>query len=243
MLSVVLSLWIGTAAHAGQVTVFAASSATDALEEVITAFNAEGTHTAVASYASSSTLAKQITNGAPAGVFVAANPKWMDYVADAGMVKDRADLVGNRLVVVVPGAGSEQRVALTAGVDLVSALDGRRIAIGDPDHVPAGQYAQAALEHLGVWTAVAPHLARGKDVRAALAYVEQGECPFGFVYATDAAASDKVTVAGVFPDGSHPPVTYPAARLSDDDAARAFYEHLRSDAGFQVFARHGFSRP
>lgn len=232
---------IGTPAWAGQVTVFAAASSADALDEVIESFNAKGEHTAVASYASSSTLAKQIENGAPAGVFLAANPAWMDYIAAKGLTKERADFVGNRLVVVVP-AGADDALELSPDSDLVSGLDGRRIAIGDPDHVPGGQYAKAALESLDLWSTLVPHLARGADVRAALAYVERGEAPYGFVYATDAVASGKVTVAAVFPQGSYPPITYPVGRLTDDPAARAFYTHLLDD-GFQVFARHGFSRP
>lgn len=239
--AVVSALLAGTA-WAGQVTVFAAASSTDALTEVIEAFNAQGEHKAVASFASSSTLAKQIEAGAPAGIFLAANPRWMEYVDERGLAKEHQSFVGNRVVLVAP-SGAEREFMLEPGVDLVSSLDGRRIAIGDPDHVPAGLYAKAGLEHLGIWDAVAPHLARAKDVRAALAYVERAETPLGFVYATDAVASGKVTVLSVFPDGAHPPVTYPVARLSDDEAARAFYTYLTSEEGFGVFARLGFSRP
>jgi molybdate transport system substrate-binding protein len=214
----------------------------DALTEVIDGFNAQGEHRAVASFASSSILAKQIEAGAPADIYLAASDAWMSYVVDRDLTREHQDLVGNTLVLIVPGQ-SNTPLALSSETDLVSALDGRRIAIGDPDHVPAGQYTKAALEHLGQWSTVAPHLARAKDVRAALAYVERGESPYGFVYATDAAASTRVTIAAVVPPDSHPPVTYPVARLTDDEAARAFYDYLTSSTGIGVFERHGFSRP
>ncbi len=240
-------LTLSAPSQAGSVTVFAAASTTEAMQEIIEAFDARGDHDATVSFASSSTLAKQIENGAPAQVYIAANPKWMDYLAerDAIAADTRTDLLGNSLVLVAP-VDSVLQTEIRKGMALASFLDDDRLAVGDPDHVPAGQYAKASLQHLGIWDAVEPRLARGKDVRAAMAYVERGETPLGITYRTDAAASKRVKVLDTFPADSHPPVIYPAAIVSDaaeDAAAVAFFNFLRGPDARVIFDRHGFSKP
>ncbi|SOD95312.1 molybdate ABC transporter substrate-binding protein [Caenispirillum bisanense] len=231
------------AAAAEKITVFAAASTTDALTEVGAAFAKETGVEMVPSFASSSTLAKQIEEGAPAQVFVSANAKWMDYLADKGLVvaDSRADLLGNDLVLIAPADSAVATVAIGPGLDLAPLLDGGRLSVGDPDHVPVGQYAKAALEKLGLWAATEPQLARQNDVRSALALVERGEAPLGIVYSTDAAASNGVKTVGVFPKDSHSPITYPVALVTDSPAGRSFLAFLQSDAAKAIFARHGFT--
>lgn len=234
-------------ASVARVRVFAAASTTQALQAVLRAHEAAGGPPADAVVASSSTLARQIEQGAPADLFLSANPRWMDHLEAGGHIgaDTRRDLLGNRLVVVAPAAAPEH-LALTASTDLVARLAGSRLAVGDPDHVPAGLYAKAALEGLGLWDQVEPHLARSADVRAALALVERGEAPLGIVYATDAAASDSVVVVATFPVGSHPPVTYPLAIVAErgeQPGVQAVWSHLQSDAAQAVFAEYGFIRP
>ena len=198
----------------------------------------------VASYASSSTLARQIEQGAPADLFISANPEWMDYLAERGLIRaeSRADLLGNGLVLVAP-EDSEVSVEIAPGFDLRDALAGGRLAMGDPDHVPAGIYGKAALESLGVWRQVAPAVVRADNVRAALALVARGEAPLGIVYRSDAVADASVRMVGVFPGDSHPPIIYPVAVTADSkhpDAAE-LADFLRSRAAAPVFERYGFT--
>jgi cobalt-zinc-cadmium efflux system protein len=230
------------AADERPVTVFAAASLNGALDAVSVAYAESGGGKAIASYAASSALARQIENGAPADIFISANEEWMDYVQTRGLVEtgSRADLLRNRLVLIAP-LGKPLDIAIGPGFPLAKALGDGRLAIGDPAGVPAGIYAKAALEHLGVWNEVADKLAPMADVRAALTLVERGEVPAGIVYATDAAASRGVTVAGIFPDGTHPPIIYPAALLPGAGAAaRDFYGFLRGPAARAIFERFGF---
>ncbi len=231
------------AGAAGKITVFAAASTTDALTEVGAAFAKETAIEMVPSFASSSTLAKQIEEGAPADLFISANEKWMDHLADKALIvaDSRADLLGNDLVLIAPADSPLDTVTIAPGLDLATQLDGGRLSVGDPDHVPAGQYARAALEHLGLWASVEPALARQNDVRSALALVERGETPLGIVYSTDAAASKGVKTVGVFPKDSHPPITYPVALVKDSDAGRKFVAYLSSDTAKAIFSRHGFT--
>ncbi|MCA1941495.1 MAG: molybdate ABC transporter substrate-binding protein [Caenispirillum bisanense] len=231
------------AAATDRITVFAAASTTDALTEVGAAFARETGVAMVPSFASSSTLAKQIEEGAPADVFVSANAKWMDYLADKGLVvaDSRADLLGNDLVLIAPADSAVAAVDIGPGLDLAALLNGGRLSVGDPDHVPAGQYAMAALETLGLWDTAEPQLARQNDVRSALVLVERGEAPLGIVYSTDAAAATGVKTVGVFPEDSHPPITYPVALVTDSPAGRSFLAFLKSDAARVIFARHGFT--
>lgn len=228
-------------AAAGDVTVFAAASLKNALDEVAEDFTRRTGDRVTISYAGSNALAKQIIEGAPADLFISASGDWMDEVEKAGLVARRADLLGNSLVLIAHG--DAEPVAVSAGTDLAGLLDGGKLAMGLVDSVPAGQYGKAALESLGLWDDVQGDVAQSDNVRAALALVAAGEAPYGIVYATDAAAEDDVSVAGRFPADSHPPITYPAALLTGaaDDADRAFFDALSADAADAIFERHGFT--
>jgi molybdate transport system substrate-binding protein len=201
------------AAEPDTVTVFAAASTTHAVTELGEIFSARRMGRIVPSFASSSTLAMQIESGAPANLFISADKQWMDYVDQRKLLApgSRRDLLGNRLVLIAPQESPVAAVEIGPGMDLVGLLARGRLATGDPDHVPAGIYGKQALEHLNLWNAVKERLAPTADVRACLALVERGEVPLGVVYATDAAFSKKVRVVGRFPEGSHPPIVYPAA--------------------------------
>lgn len=237
---------LGVLAAAGgakaDTTVFAAASTTNAMNDVIAAYSAKTGKTVVPSYASSSTLAKQIEQGAPAQVFLSANSKWMDFLAQAEMLETASvtDLLGNSLVMIAPKAEA-QPMAITKGMDLVGMLGDGRLSVGDPDHVPAGIYAKSALMSLELWDGVEPKLARASDVRGALALVERGEAPYGIVYSTDAAISKGVTVVGAFPQESYKVITYPAALVKGaDEDAKAFFAFLTSDQAKSIFAQYGF---
>ncbi|MCH7693375.1 MAG: molybdate ABC transporter substrate-binding protein [Proteobacteria bacterium] len=227
-----------------RVMVFAAASTTAALSEIAARFAARGKGRAVMSFASSSTLAKQIANGAPADIYLSANPGWMDYLARENAIEPatRLDLLGNRLVLVAP-AGSALRVRIAPAFPLAEKLGEGRLAIGDPDHVPAGIYGRAALRRLGAWPALAGRVARTQDVRGALVLVERGEAAAAVVYATDAALTDRVRVVATFPADSHPPIRYPIAIVAGRDRpeVRRFYEFLTSPEAARVFTRHGFT--
>ncbi len=197
----------------------------------------------VVSFAGSPALARQIEHGAPADLFVSADEEWMDYVAGKGLIRagTRVSFLSNRLVLIAP-AGSRTRLAIGRSFPLARALGNGRLAMADPDAVPAGKYGKAALENLGVWASVQGKVARAENVRAALALVERGEAPFGIVYATDARASARVRVVGTFPAGSHPAITYPIAVLkaSTSPGADGFRRFLLSREGKAIFARRGF---
>lgn len=225
------------------ILVFAAASTGSVLGEVIDLYKAEKQATVKASYAASSTLAKQIANGAPAHVFLSANNAWMDYLAKrkAIEVTSRRDLLGNGLVLIAPQA-SRLELSVKPGFPLATALAGNRLALGDPDHVPVGIYAKQALQSLGVWKSVKDMLARAFDARAALVLVERGEVPLGIVYATDALITKRVRVISEFPTTSHSPIRYQVALTSGRDGpeARQFLTYLESPQAAKVFARHGF---
>lgn len=238
--------WTGAIPAAGagaqELLVFAAASLKDALDAVIAEYPGEAAITA--SYASSSVLARQIEQGAPADVFISANPEWTDYLAARDLIRadTRADLLGNGLVLVAPAA-SDVALEIAPGFDLAGALGGGRLAMGDPAHVPAGIYGQAALESLGVWRAVEAQVARADNVRAALALVARDEAPLGIVYRSDALADPSVRVVGAFPEDSHPPIIYPAAVIaaSEHPAAAGLVDFLQSAAAAPVFEGFGFS--
>jgi molybdate transport system substrate-binding protein len=231
-------------AAAEDVTVFAAASLTNALGDIAQAYEQQVKNKVSLSFASSSTLAKQIENGAPADVFLSADLEWMNYLEKRNLLApgSRFDLLGNRLVLIAP-KDSDLAVALAPGVDLLPVLKGGLLATGDPDHVPVGKYAKVALEKLGAWDAVAGRIARADSVRAALALVERGEASLGIVYATDAAVAPKVRVAAVFPENTHPPIVYPVALVQGraTPAAARFLDHLKTDAATAVFRKYGFS--
>lgn len=228
-------------AAAKEVTVFAAASLKTALDEVAADYQAETGDTVVISYAGSNQLATQIIEGAPADIFISAAVNWMDAVEDAGLIApgNRLDLLGNSLVLI--GAADAAPVALGPRTDLVALLDGGVLAMALVDAVPAGQYGKAALQSFGLWDDIAPHVAQTDNVRAALVLVATGEAPWGITYATDAASDPAVSIAATFPADTHPPIVYPAALLTADSAARAFFENLTSPAAETAFAGQGFT--
>ena len=223
--------------------VMAAASLQEALTEAANAWTAKRHPRPVISFASSSALARQIEAGAPADLFISADEEWMDYVAGKGLIRagSRVPFLSNQLALIAP-AGSNARLAIGRNFPLARALRNGRLAMADPDSVPAGKYGKASLISLGVWPAVATKLARAENVRAALALVERGEAPFSIVYATDARASARVRLVGLFPASSHPPITYPIAalRTSTNPEAEGFRRFLISREGKAIFARRGF---
>lgn len=231
-------------ARAQELTVFAAASLTDAMKDISAQWAKAGHQPLRLSFGSSSTLARQIEQGAPANLFASADEKWMDYLADKTLIVPgtRKDLLGNDLVLVVP-ADKPQHVIIGPNFNLVGMLGPNgRVATGDPAHVPVGIYAEQALKKLGIWDAVSPHLASTADVRAALLLVERGEAPAGIVYATDAAASKAVMIAGIFPADSHDPVSYPFAvtKSGDTPDARALMTFLEGPQARAIFVKRGF---
>lgn len=232
------------AARAQDIVVFAAASLQNALDDAVHRFEQQGGTPVKVSYAASSQLAKQIENGAPADIFISADLDWMDYLQKRNLIKPatRHNLLGNQLVLVAP-SGSGVKVNIKPGFDLVGLLKGGRLAMADPDSVPAGKYGKAALEKLGVWQSVAPHVAGAENVRAALLYVDRRETPLGIVYRTDAASDPNVEIAGVFPEDTHLPIIYPIAvtAASTNPAAVKFLVFLESPATRPAFEKQGFT--
>lgn len=228
------------------VTLFAAASTATALDEIAALYESRGLGTVRPVFAASSTLAKQIARGAPADLFLSANLAWMDYLDDRALLepRERRTLLGNRLVLIAPIAPRESLLELRVApdFDLAGALGKDRLAMGDPDHVPAGLYGKAALKTLGVWAAVAGHAAFTANVRAALALVERRAAGAGIVYASDARISSRVRVIGQFPADSHPPVEYPLAtvRGRGRPAVAALREFLQAPEARAIFERNGF---
>jgi molybdate transport system substrate-binding protein len=227
-----------------RVTVFAAASLQNAVDAITDAWAQDGHEPAVVSYAGSSALARQIEDGAPADIFISADLDWMEHLSGLGLTRQETEtsLLGNRLVLVAP-ADSTVEIAIEPGFGLAAALDGGRLAMADVEAVPAGRYGRAALEALGVWEQVRPLVAQSENVRAALNFVALGEAPLGIVYETDAVAEPAVRVVGIFPEGSHPPIVYPAALLasSDNAGAEALFDFLRSDRARALFEEQGFT--
>jgi len=233
------------AAEAGKpaLTVFAAASLTNALQELGDGFTRETSIPVRFSFASSAALARQIENGSPADIFFSADLEWMDYLQTRNLIQrdTRHDVLGNRLVLIAP-ADSKIELKITAQFPLAAALGKGRLATGDPDAVPAGRYAREALTTLGVWNAVADRLVRADSVRSALAYVDRGEVPLGIVYETDALIDKNVRVVDVFPANSHLPIIYPIAMTpSARPESAKFVAYLRGPAGDAVFKAYGFS--
>ncbi|QDZ89908.1 molybdate ABC transporter substrate-binding protein [Shewanella decolorationis] len=239
-----LSCSVSFAADKEQVTVFAAASLTNALNEIGQLYEKEHQTKVIFSYASSSTLAKQIANGAPADLFISANQKWMDYLVDAKAVNadSRITLLKNTLVLIAEKNSPVDQVTLNSDWDIKAAVNGSRLAVGDPDHVPAGQYAKQALENLNLWKTAEPLLARANNVRAALALVEQGEAPLGIVYSTDAKVAQKIKIVATFPATSYSPIEYPSALTKQESTASAkdFNQYLQSSSATAVFEKYGF---
>jgi molybdate transport system substrate-binding protein len=224
--------------------VLAAASMQGALDEAAAAWTAQGNPPPVLSYAASSAIARQAMAGARADLLITADREWMDRAveADAVVAGSRADLVANRIVLIAP-RGSDLELDLARGASIVAALGEGRLAMADPDAVPAGRYGRAALTELGLWSAIEPRIARAENVRAALALVERGAAPLGIVYATDAAQSDAVRVVATFDASLHPPIRYPIARLvrGERDGA-SFRDFLLGRQAQVILARHGFAQ-
>ncbi len=223
--------------------VLAAASLQESLNAAADAWAKQGHAKPTMSFAASSALARQIDAGVPADLFISADEPWMDDVQRNGHVAPgtRVSFLANQLVLIAP-ASSKASLPIRKGFPLAQALGDGRLAMADPDSVPAGKYGKAALTTLGVWPQVQAKVARGDSVRAALAFVERGEAPFGIVYETDAKASRAVRIVGVFPDTSHPPITYPIARLttSTNREAEGFRLFLISATGRAIFRGYGF---
>ncbi|WP_414163196.1 molybdate ABC transporter substrate-binding protein [Superficieibacter sp. BNK-5] len=243
------TLTLTVAGHAladeGKITVFAAASLTNAMQDIAKEYKKEKNVDVVSSFASSSTLARQIEAGAPADLFISADQKWMDYAVDKKAIdtSSRETLLGNSLVAVAPKASKLDKVTIDTKTNWTRLLDGGRLAVGDPDHVPAGIYAKEALQKLGAWETLSPKLAPAEDVRGALAMVERNEAPLGIVYGSDAVASKGVKVVGTFPEDSHKKVEYPLAIIDGHKNATvsAFYDYLKGPQASAIFKRYGFT--
>ena len=247
LVSALFALAIGaTTAHTEDktITVFAAASLKNALDDVDTAFTKQSGIKVVVSYGASSALAKQIEQGAPADVFFSADLQWMDYGVQRKIIKDdtRANLLGNKLVLIAAKDAKIDNVTIGPGFDLAKLAGDGRVATGDVRAVPVGLYARAALERLGAWAAVEPKIAMTENVRVALRLVARGEAPLGIVYETDAKVEPAVKVVGVFPDNTHDPIIYPVALTATAKPdANQYLSFLRSQTVKSVFESYGFN--
>jgi molybdate transport system substrate-binding protein len=229
-------------ARAETITVFAAASLKDALDENVKTYRAASSDRVVVSYAASSALAKQIEAGAPADLFISADLEWMDYLEQRRLIKasTRRNLLRNRIVLIAP-ADSQLTVEIAPGFPLAKLLGSGRLAMANPDAVPAGKYGKASLEALGVWKDVQSKVASTENVRAALVLVARGEAPLGIVYRTDAAVDPKVRVVGIFPESTHPPIIYPMAQTTTAKPAAAGFESwLNRPEARAIFKKYGF---
>jgi molybdate transport system substrate-binding protein len=228
---------------AADVTVFAAASLKEALDDQARQFEATTGSKVIVSYGGSNTLAKQIESGAPADIFISADLDWMDYVDQRHLIapNTRYNLLRNTLVLIAP-ASSTTPLKIGPNFGLAAALGSDKLAMANPDSVPAGKYGKSALEFLGVWAAVEKQVARAENVRAALALVSRGEAAFGIVYRTDGLADKGVRIVDTFPADSHPPIVYPAALVADSKsaAARPLLEFLRATRARPVWEKYGF---
>ena len=242
-LALLALLAVAPAAFAVQLTVFAAASLKEALDAVAQAYEASSHDKVVISYAGSNALAKQIENGAPADVFISAETDWVEYLEKRGLTVpgSRRDVLGNDLVLVCPAA-KPVSLGLVRGIDLRTPLGDRRLAMANPDAVPAGKYGKQALVALGAWAAIEQRIAPTENVRGALLLVARGEAPLGIVYRTDALAEKRVHIVDAFPGTSHSPIVYPMVRLrrGTSPAAVAFAEYLGSPEARGHFERFGF---
>jgi len=246
MVFAVTALFGSAGARADDVLVFAAASQRDALDAAIRAYREASSDHVRVTYLSSSKLARQIEQGAPADFYISANPRWMDYLEERKLIdaSTRTDMFGNGLVLVAARDSSAGKVDVKKGFDLAALLGEGRLAVGDPDHVPAGIYAKQAMQSLGLWHSVEPRLARADNVRAALALVARGEAPYGIVYSSDAVADSNVKVVGVFSEDSHPKIVYPVAVTANAKSpagAKALLEFLRTPKAAKIYRKFGFN--
>ena len=226
------------------ITVFAAASLKNAVDDANKAFTAASGIKVIVSYAATSALVKQIESGAPADVFMSADLRWMDYAAKHGLinVETRVNLLGNKLVLIAPKDSKLDAVTIGKGFDIAALAGDGRIAVADVEAVPAGRYAKAALETIGAWQKAKKKLAQADNVRAALIYVSRGETPVGIVYATDAKIDPRVKIVGTFPENSHPPIAYPvAATIAAKPGALRYLSFLRTSRAKAIFEAFGFA--
>jgi molybdate transport system substrate-binding protein len=229
-------------AQAADLTVFAAASLSTALPEIASAYQRETGKTVKFSFAASSILARQIEASPGADLFISADTDWMDYLDNRGLVHHatRKNLLATHLVLIAP-VSSPVALKIAPHFDILGALKGGRLAVADPDSVPAGKYAKSALTSLGVWNSVVDHLAQAENVRVALAYVARGETPLGIVYTTDALADARVKIVDTFPDKTHAPIVYPAALTKDaGPGAKEFLDYLSGPQARAIFTKYGF---
>ena len=238
--------WLVPTAKA-DTTVFAAASLTDVLPALASRYGDQGGKPVRFSFASSSTLARQLENGAQAQLFISADEEWMAYLTRKGLIEESstANLAGNELALITAADSILAPAAVSEKSPLLAWLGGGRLALGDPSHVPAGRYAQAALEHFGLWTSVEKHLAPAESVRTALVYVSQGEATLGIVYASDLKRAAGVKLVGMFPADSHPAIVYPAAVIKgvQDPEARKFLAFLLGPEAAPLWREFGFKSP
>jgi molybdate transport system substrate-binding protein len=224
-----------------KLTVFAAASLTNAISDIANDYEKDKQINIKTSFASSSTLAKQIEKGAPAEIFISADAKWMNYLQDKNLVKikSRVNLLGNQLVLIAP-KGKSFKVNMDQGFNLAGAFSGK-LCTGELESVPVGIYAKQSLKSLDWWDSIKMRIVGTQDVRAALVFVERAECDAGIVYATDAKTSSKVEKIAVFPETTHEPIVYPLALLNHASTqAVAFYDYLKSEKAKTIFAKYGF---
>jgi molybdate transport system substrate-binding protein len=236
--------WSPALAQDKSLTVFAAASMKNALDDVNAAYTAKTGVKVTASYAASSVLAKQIEQGAPADIFVSADTDWMDYAISKNNINvpSRVDLLGNSIVLIAPKDSKIDNVTIGQGFDLAKLAGDGKIATGDVKSVPVGKYAKSALEKLGAWTAAEPKFAMAESVRAALTLVARGEAVLGIVYSTDAKVEPGVKIVGTFPADSHPPIIYPVAATTTAKTETADYlAFLRSTAAKAILEKYGFT--
>jgi len=231
-------------AHAENVNVFAAASMKTAFDEAARLWKTQSGKEIVATYGSTGTLAKQIAEGAPADIFISADLAWMDDVASKNLIKpeSRKNLVGNTLVLIA-AAGSDLKIKLAKDSNLAASLGNEKLVVGDVKSVPAGRYAKAALENMGLWASIEPNLVMQENVRSALALVARDEARLGIVYGSDAVAESKVQVIATFPENSHPPIVYPVAVIatSANPDAEPFLTFLFSREAQLIFKANGFT--
>ncbi|EKO3798921.1 molybdate ABC transporter substrate-binding protein [Vibrio harveyi] len=236
-------LSVSSAANAAtELKVYAASSMTNAVNDIAQQFETKYDVAVTPVYGGSSSIARQILNGAPADIFISANTKWMDYLVKSKAVKNDSvtNLVRNSLVLIAPKASTIEPFDFSDANAWNQALEGNRLALGNPVSVPAGMYTKESLTNLGVWKKLERQIAPAKNVRLALALVERGEAPLGVVYKTDARLTDKVKVVGEFANDTHADIIYPAAIVKDSTQSEQFFEYLKSDDAKKVFAQYGF---
>lgn len=227
-----------------EITVFAAASLTNVLNELIDSFKVDNNVKVTTNLASSGTLARQIEQAGAPDLFISASKTWAEYVDSLGLVvkpyKETISL--NDLVLIAPKESAIETLTVDSTLDIASVLQGGRLSVGDPEHVPAGKYAQQSLNYYGWYDKLSPSFLPAKDVRSALMVVEMGEAPLGIVYRTDAEESAKVKIVGTFPDQSHKPIVYVSCLCKESEMGKAFYEYIKSDKTASIWKKYGFNK-